>query len=130
MKHLEFIQSSIGRLSNNSFMIKGWMMTLTSAFLGFAITQQEWEFAISALAPILGFWSLDAYFLQQERMFRALYNEVRSSVVYADEFSMDAGKYRAQTSWISTATSQTLASFYGVISLVAVTTSLLTHSLS
>ena len=33
IKHLEFIQSTITRMNQNSFQIKGWMITLVSALL-------------------------------------------------------------------------------------------------
>jgi hypothetical protein len=32
IKHLEMIQAVISRLANNSFLLKGWSITLVSAF--------------------------------------------------------------------------------------------------
>lgn len=36
MKHLEFIQTVIGRLSTNAFLMKGWALTVSAAFFGFS----------------------------------------------------------------------------------------------
>ena len=36
MKHLEFIQNVITRMNSNSFLIKGWAITLVSALFALA----------------------------------------------------------------------------------------------
>ena len=36
LKHLEFIQNVILRMNNNSFLIKGWAITLISALFALA----------------------------------------------------------------------------------------------
>jgi hypothetical protein len=40
-KHMDYVQAIITRLGNNSFLLKGWALTLSSALLGFAITQKH-----------------------------------------------------------------------------------------
>lgn len=42
-----------------------------------------------ALIPVLIFWFLDSYYLQQERKFRALYNDI----VYAANYGADIKKF-------------------------------------
>jgi hypothetical protein len=37
LKHLEFIQAVITRLANDSFLRKGWALTVAGAFYGFAV---------------------------------------------------------------------------------------------
>jgi hypothetical protein len=32
LKHLEFIQTTIARFANSSFLIKGWALTIAAAF--------------------------------------------------------------------------------------------------
>lgn len=76
IKHLEFIQGVITRMNNNSFQMKGWMVALVSALLGIYASTQNDAFVLVALFPALLFWFLDAYYLQQERKFRGLYNDV------------------------------------------------------
>ena len=76
IKHLEFIQGAITRMNNNSFQMKGWALAIVSTLLGFYANSGNSAFAIVAILPIAAFWSLDAYYLQQERKFRAIYDDV------------------------------------------------------
>ena len=76
IKHLELIQSAVNRLAANSFQMKGWMLTIVSALLGFFAQSNNAKFALVAVLPVLVFWGLDAYYLQQERKFRGIYNDV------------------------------------------------------
>ena len=76
IKHLEFIQSVITRMNSNSFQIKSWTVTITTALLAiFASTQNE-LFILVSILPVAIFWFLDSYYLMQERKFRGLYNDV------------------------------------------------------
>ena len=76
IKHLELIQSAVNRLAANSFQMKGGMLTIVSALLGFFAESGNTKFALVAILPVLVFWGLDAYYLQQERKFRGIYNDV------------------------------------------------------
>lgn len=76
IKHLELIQSAVNRLAANSFQMKGWMLTIVSALLGFFAESSNTKFVLVAILPVLVFWGLDAYYLQQERKFRGIYNDV------------------------------------------------------
>src|SRR4051812_26441753 len=87
---MEMIQAVVSRLAGNSFLIKGWALTLTGAFLGFAVNKDDSGLAAAALVPILVFWALDTYYLRAERLFRALYDRVRSSADAIDPFFMGA----------------------------------------
>src|SRR5512138_2844291 len=78
-KHLEFIQNIINRMSNNSFLLKGWNVTVSSAILALIISNPNPLFAVVALFSSLSFWGLDAYYLRQERLFRSLYDALRAS---------------------------------------------------
>lgn len=75
LKHLDDIGAVIGRLSHQSFIIRGWSVTLVSVVLVIIGSQgQQTEAPILlALCPTLIFWGLDAYYLRQERLFRRLY---------------------------------------------------------
>lgn len=90
LSHLELIQAVIGRLAGNSFLIKGWAITVAGAFFGFALNSRSWRLAAAATVPILAFWALDTYFLRAERLFRALYDEVRSKDERVRPFAMGA----------------------------------------
>jgi len=75
-KHLEFIQGVINRHNTNSFMLKGWTITITAALYALAGTVKEPNIVLIALAPIILFWGLDAFYLSNERCFVDHYNAV------------------------------------------------------
>ena len=90
IKHLELIQNVIGRLGNDAFLVKGWAVTVEGVFLGLAVQNHASGLAVVALIPSLAFWGLDTYFLRSERLFRALYDEVRKQSPAVEPFFMAA----------------------------------------
>ena len=76
IKHLEMIQGIITRMNQNSFMLKGWMITIVSALLAIYADKGTIGYLIVSIFPILVFWFLDAYYLQQERKFRGIYSDI------------------------------------------------------
>lgn len=117
-KHLEFIQAIIARLATDSFFMKGWAITISGAFFGFAVERQSWRLAALGLLPVLGFWFLDSYFLWQERLFRCLYDGVRRSDGNVEPFSMDTRHLKKTQRWVGSFRSITLVPFYVLILLV------------
>ncbi|MER6169416.1 hypothetical protein [Streptomyces violaceorubidus] len=115
IKHLEFIQSIVTRLGNNSFLLKGWVMTLTAAVLALSAGRLSWQIALSGIFPLLGFWFLDSYFLRQERLFRILYEEARTPQSTVEMLSLNVGPYLARVTLAKVAFSQTLVLFYGAL---------------
>jgi hypothetical protein len=123
IKHLELIQGVISRLGNDGFLMKGWALTVTGVFLGFAVDKESWPLALTALVPTATFWGLDAYFLRCERLFRCLYSRVRAMDESIEPFFMaatgagfieQASKLCADVvSWWKTLWSGTLRAFYG-----------------
>jgi|SRR6266849_5877069 len=113
LKHLEFIQSVINRLSGNSFLLKGWSVTLVAALFALAAKDANKNYILVAYLPVLLFWNVDAYFLSQERKFRGLYDEVRMKREEEINFSMDTQPYHtAKNSWARSSLSVTLLLFY------------------
>ena len=115
IKHLEFIQTVVSRLSTNSFLVKGWAITVAGAFYAYVTAHLSWRVALVSLLPVAAFWWLDAYFLRQERLFRCLYNDVRVADRETEPFSMDVRPYRAEHTWIAAITSITLVILYSAI---------------
>ncbi len=117
LKHLEFIQGVINRLATNSFQMKGWSVVLVAAILVLLARESRLDAAFIALAPILVFWALDAYFLWQERLYRALYDHVRTLDEDQVDFSMNVTPFGTgyRRSWAGTALSRTLLAFYGAL---------------
>jgi hypothetical protein len=76
IKHLEFIQNIITRHNANSFQIKGLTVTIVSALLAVYASNNNLEFIWIGIIPTILFWFLDSYYLQLERKFRGLYNDV------------------------------------------------------
>jgi hypothetical protein len=74
-KHLDFIQNIITRMNSNSFMIKGWVVTIVSALLALFASTKEESFLLITLLPIIIFWWLDTKYLQTERKFRSIYKK-------------------------------------------------------
>lgn len=77
-QHREFVQSVITRMNANSFQLKGLMITLVAAFLGVYASNSNMSvnFLLIPIPLVLLFWCLDAYYLQLERKFRAIYNDI------------------------------------------------------
>lgn len=116
IKHLEFIQVTIVRMAANSFVIRGWTVTLVAAILAFTSKDANSNAASIALIPAIMFWSLDAYYLRTEREFRALYDQVRQNPPKDDlevDFSLDVSKVKTKTAGtLRVAFTRTLAPFY------------------
>lgn len=93
-KHLEFIQNIINRMNTNSFQIKGWMITIVAALLALYASSNNYVYVFVAIAPTLIFWFIDSYYLQQERKFRGLYEDVIDSEKNIPAFSMDISDYK------------------------------------
>jgi hypothetical protein len=113
-KHLEFIQTAINRMAGNLFFLKGWAITLISALFALSAKDSKPEYVLISFFIIFIFWILDGYFLSQERLFRALYNDVRKLKEEEIDFSMDISKYRVycKNTWINSMGSVTLLWFY------------------
>ena len=75
LKHLEMIQAVVARMANNSFLVAGWCVTLVAGLLALAGGKDgNVKFVYVAYLPVATFWYLNGYFLQQERIFRKIYD--------------------------------------------------------
>ena len=135
VKHLEMIQTVIARLGNNSFLVKGWAVTVAGVFFGFAVNKPDAGLALVSLLPTALFWLLDAYFLRTERLFRALHDRVRKPATAVEPFCMAAtgppfvksvreGPNKAAASRWKAFSSVTLLVLYGGLSLSALVVAL------
>ncbi|HYB61420.1 MAG TPA: hypothetical protein VEH50_08070 [Methylomirabilota bacterium] len=120
LKHLEFLQSTISRMAGNSFLLKGWTVTLVAALFALAAKESDKRLIVLALFPSVAFWGLDAYYLCQERLFRMLYDDLRklpqAEYEKSEPFSMSTKKYsHGRLSWFRTLWTPTLVGLHGVI---------------
>lgn len=97
-QHMDMVQNIMTRMANNSFLIKGWSISLISAILIFANKDNNSSYILITFLPALSFWVLDSYYLQLERKFRELYRDVQLDYVNntsnVDLFSMNINKYK------------------------------------
>ena len=75
-KHLEFIQAVIARIATNSFLFKGWAITIAAGLAAFAAVDSRTALLVLTLASTVMFWGLDGYYLWLERCFIELHNKV------------------------------------------------------
>lgn len=114
-KHLDYLQAAIGRMANNSFLFKGWSITIAAALSGFAAVNTQSALLVIALATTVLFWGLDGYYLWLERGFIKLYNRVAALEPEQIDFKMVIDKNRAVRCWLATCSRPHLIAFYGVI---------------
>ncbi|WP_251861423.1 hypothetical protein [Clostridium sp. Marseille-Q2269] len=88
IKHLEMIQEIIKRMASNSFLLKGWSITLVAGIFALSAKDSNQKFFLITYIPLIVFWILDTYYLQQERKYRNLYDKVRSLEEDKIDFSM------------------------------------------
>lgn len=122
LKHLEFVQNAITRMAHNSFLLKGWAITLVTAIL--TISKSIWEsengtanteVALIAMFVTAVFWGLDGFFLCTEERFRGLYKDVANTDKANINFAMNPLPYATPGQYRKKTFSKTLAPFYGCL---------------
>jgi len=131
-KEIDLIQLCISNMTHNSFLLKGWLITLIVAVI--ALLPKELKIDIKGLCIIgsimtLCFWYLDAYFLKQERLFRWKYdwviqNRLKGITDYLYDLSPtnshmwlsdEKGKLKKEPYIIRIMFTKSLTPFYGLI---------------
>lgn len=114
------IQAVIARMAQSSFLIKGWSVTLVTAVVALTLRDSNRSLVLLALYPAIVFWGLDAYYLRQERLFRRLYDSVRTSAVEPTAaFSMDRSRVAGGVrSWWATLFAPTILPLHGMVVLL------------
>lgn len=122
LEHLKLIGSVVDRMASNCLRLKEWFVTVVSAIVGFCFTKSEPRLLIVAGGVLLAFWVLDAYYLQQERKFRALYDAiVESDKEFIPAFSMDVKVVRSNQSFFKALFgSWATFGFYGIVLVIGV----------
>lgn len=132
-KHLEFVQNVISRMTQNSYLLKGWTVTLVAATFAVSLSVNSAWLVATALLPTIAFSVLDAGYVRGERLFRRLYDAIRRDrdKNYHEEsdkveaFSMDTQPYEKDVKKIrEIVVSVSILPFYGSIALVIVLASI------
>lgn len=128
-KEIDLIQGCINRMAQNSFLIKGWLVSLIAVILG--LLPEKFDLKILGILSILitvCFWYLDGFFLNTETLYRWKYNWVIKERVNSDEFYYDLdphnekmwlkdedGNEKKPPSILKSIFSKTLRRLYGMI---------------
>ena len=118
-KHLELIQGVITRLAQNSFLLKGWSVTLVAAILALASRSTSIYLVVIAVFPAFVFWGLDAFYLGQERHFRNMYRDARAReipILSIEPYSYETGL----EGWLKSFFSRSVFPLHLVVVLVVV----------
>ena len=90
-------------------------MGLASALFALSSFESRQEFLFLAYIPVVIFWGLDGYCLWQERLYRALYNEIRCRDENLTDFDMSTARVSDKATWVGAIFSKTLIPFHGAI---------------
>ena len=120
IEHLRMIQSIVERMGRNSFTIKAGTLTLFAALVAATLGIDQWMLSAFGIIPLIILWGLDAFYVRQERLFRCLYDTVRtgspSEIGSSSYFSMDTTQMKSSTKGLlGTMFSRTLPGFYLVL---------------
>lgn len=116
LKHIDIVQDVIKRMAQNSFVIRGWSITLVSVMFAILKTQNVSPFSfLLAIIPAFIFWYLDALYLRNERLFRDLYADIVNDINRTPEeankvtpLSMSIKNYGGNCSVLDTMVSSTV----------------------
>ena len=118
-KEIDLIQGCINRMANNSFLLKGWLISIVAVVL--ALSEKFPNLlllGIILIIPLLSFWYLDAFFLRAEKMYREMYKWVlENRRLKNKEFEYDLNTKRFENkvdSLLKIMFSKTLRTFYGI----------------
>ncbi len=118
-KEIDLIQSCISRMAQNSFLIKGWALTVVTVVL--ALMEKNIDpiyLCLVLFIPLLAFWYLDAFFLQTEKMYRKMYEwilEARHKNDFSYLYDLNPHRFKEQVdSRPKVMLSITLRVFYGI----------------
>lgn len=120
IEEIKIIQDIIKRMAFNSFMIKGWAVTLVVVTL--LLKGDKYQVLI-AFIPLVVFWFLDAYFLQQEKLYRELFKWVVENRLKTSDYLFDMNAYRfkdAVPSRLRIMFSITMGWFYGCVAVLTI----------
>jgi len=126
-KEIDLIQGIITRMASNSFLLKGWMITIVVAVLALTkdtlVTNDISYLSIILFLPLLVFWYLDAFFLHKERCYIKLYDWVVENRLNTLENQYNLNYKRFEDEVVSIwelMTSGTLFKFYGITALILI----------
>jgi hypothetical protein len=125
LEHLKLIQAVITRMASNSFLLKGWSVSLVAGLAALAKVESDKDIAWISCGVLVVFALLDIYYLSLERAYRKLYEQQAGSSARSG-MSLALDKY-AQIKQVPRAfASVSIWAFYGaaIAGAIVVATSL------
>lgn len=126
-KEIDLIQGVINRMAHNSFLLKGWMVSLVAVVLSLSketlLTNDFTYLGLILCIPILSFWYLDAFFLHKEKCYRKLYQWVIENRPNNAEhlYSLNYLRFKKSIPTVfKIMFSATLLSFYGISIIISI----------
>lgn len=118
-KEIDLIQNCISRMARNSFMLKGWAISLLAVVIALTADRLDPLFLFcSIFVPVLCFWYLDAFFLRAEKMYRKMYEWVltaRKEENLEYQYDLNPNRFKDKVeSQCRVMFSKTLRVFYGI----------------
>lgn len=102
-KEIDLIQSCIARMAQNSFMVKGWLITILAVVFALLPERVNLRFlCLLGFIIILCFWYLDGFFLKMEKLYRWKYEWVISQRLINAEHVFDLNPYN-KNMWLPNA---------------------------
>jgi len=120
IKHLEMIQDVIARMAGESARMKQFALTVVGIVTSATVATHAPSLASVAGGLSFLFWLLDARYLQQERWYRALYDQVRIGTGSADFCLTPEAALRHRHSFWSVFFRWSVAPLYLVLIAIAV----------
>ncbi|MCT0042171.1 hypothetical protein EFL87_06740 [Weissella confusa] len=112
--YLTQIQDIVKRMGSNSFVVKGWFITLVTALYAYYFHNNDYRALVGVLIVSMLFWYHDAYYLALERSYRNLYK--RASKLDSNDIDFYLGlKSEDKESIWSGAFRPILLGSYGVV---------------
>lgn len=120
-KEIDLIQGCINRMAKNSFMVKGWALTIFAGVIAISKTEvinNLWLLVCTILIPYTAFWLLDAFFLHTERKYCKMYTWIlqerkKGNTEY--QYDLNPTRFNKDVGCMSHSFfSKTLLLFYGI----------------
>lgn len=100
-KEIDLIQACISRMANNSFLVKGWLISLIA--VGLALLPETFNIKVLCIISTLicfCFWYLDAFFLKMEKLYRWKYEWIIKNRLTNDQHCYDLNPYESKM-WLT-----------------------------
>jgi len=130
-KEIDLIQNVIARMANNSFLLKGWIVSLVAVVLALTkdtiVATDLSYFSLILILPVVIFWYLDAFFLHKERCYIKLYEWVIENRKNTEDFlyNLNYRRFKGEVASVFRIMfSETLGLFYGLIIIILIAISI------